>query len=154
MVSLAPSLYTPWYSCMNRSLKDLLGCLTPSPTHPSPPLLPNSFYQLFDNSQLPGVTEAQSSILAKTLTQHIAFLVSRNLPWRFLDFKNEKLVRNCSGNFDSSLRQWGWGLILMGECSGLIWTVRNGKLPAKLRRAIAQWQSPHAFPYEWHNFEL
>ena len=134
--------------------QDVLGCLTSSPTHPSPPLLPNSFYQLFDNFLLPGVTDAQFSILAKTLPQYIAFPVSQDLPWQFLDFKNEKLARSCPGNFDSSLRQWGWGLILMGECSGLIWTGRNGKLPLNLRRAIAQWQSPHAFPYEWHNCEF
>ena len=30
----------------------------------------------------------------------------------------------------------------------------NGMLPAILRCAIAQWQSPYTFPYKLHNFEL
>ena len=47
--------------------QDVLVCHATSPTRPPPPLLPNSFYQLFDNSQLPGFTDAWSSILANAL---------------------------------------------------------------------------------------
>ena len=42
----------------------------------------------------------------------------------------------------------------MGECLGQLCTGSNGKLPAILRCAIAQSQSPNTFPYKLHNFEL
>ena len=76
--------------------QDVLGCLTSSPTHPSHPLLPNSFYQLFDNSQLPGFTDAWSSILANTLRLYVSSDIDCN--YTLCDAINTENVKNCKSD--------------------------------------------------------